>query len=136
VHAGFDFPGVRYPGMCQATRAGEWVTVSGQLAFKDGKLVGAGDAHAQALQCFTNLSAALALAGATLADVVKLTCYLTDIGAYAGYAAIKSTLFMSNPPTATAVIVAGLLVPEALIEVEALAYTGKTQSIASAPTAG
>jgi 2-iminobutanoate/2-iminopropanoate deaminase len=136
VHAGFDFPGVRYPGMCQATRAGDWVTVSGQLAFKDGKLVGAGDAHAQALQCFSNVSAALALAGATLADVVKLTCYLTDIRAYAGYAAIKSTLFMSNPPTGTAVIVAGLLVPDALIEVEALAYTGNTPTIAAGPATG
>jgi enamine deaminase RidA (YjgF/YER057c/UK114 family) len=120
--------------MCQATRAGDWVTVSGQLAFKDGKLVGTGDAHAQALQCFSNLATALALAGATLADVVKLTCYLTDISAYAGYAAIKSTLFMSNPPTGTAVIVAGLLVPEALIEVEALAYTGRTQTVAAGPT--
>ena len=136
MHAGFDFPGVRYPGMCQATRAGDWVTVSGQLAFKDGKLVGAGDAHAQALQCFSNLSTALALAGATLADVIKLTCYLTDISAYAGYAAIKSTLFMSNPPTGTAVIVAGLLVPDALIEVEALAYTGNTPTIAAGPATG
>jgi enamine deaminase RidA (YjgF/YER057c/UK114 family) len=136
VHAGFDFPGVSYPGMRQATRAGDWVTVSGQLAFKEGKLVGAGDAHAQALQCFSNLSTALALAGATLADVVKLTCYLTDLQAYAGYAAIKSTLFASNPPTGTAVIVAALLVPGALIEVEALAYTGKTQAVASGLATG
>lgn len=119
--------------MCQATRAGDWVTVSGQLAFKDGKLVGAGDAQAQAAQCFGNLSTALSLAGATLADVVKLTCYLTDINAYAGYAAVKSNLFASNPPAGTAVIVAGLLVPGALLEVEALAYTGKTQSGARGP---
>jgi len=34
------------------------------------------------------------------------------------------------------VIVAGLLVPEALIEVEALAYTGETQTIAAGPTTG
>jgi 2-iminobutanoate/2-iminopropanoate deaminase len=133
VHSGFDFEGVKYPAMCQAARAGDWVTVSGQLAFKDGRLVGEGDAHAQALQCFSNLAAALSLAGATLAEVVKLTCYLTDIKAYAGYAAIKATLFAHNPPAGTAVIVAGLLVPGAVMEVEALAYTGKGPIQAGAP---
>ncbi|HUA88227.1 MAG TPA: RidA family protein [Steroidobacteraceae bacterium] len=125
MHQSLDFPGVRWPGTSQAVRAGDWVTVSGQLAFKDGKLIGENDPHAQALQCFANLSAALSLAGAGFADVVKLTCFATSHTAYAGYAAIKATLFTERPPAGTAVIVAALLVPGALLEVEALAYVGQ-----------
>jgi 2-iminobutanoate/2-iminopropanoate deaminase len=78
----FDPPGMRFPGMSQAVRCGEWVTVSGQVALKNGQVVGAGDAAAQARQCFANIEAALAEAGASLSDIVTLRCYLTDKSAY------------------------------------------------------
>ena len=48
----FDPPGMRFAGMSQAVRCGEWITVSGQVALKDGQVVGVGDARAQAQQCF------------------------------------------------------------------------------------
>ena len=122
MHTSYDFAGIKWPGTCQMSGAGEWLLVSGQLALRDGKLVGENDPHAQAMQCFSNLSAVLSLADATLADVVKLTCFATSAAAYSGYAAIKSTLFTSRPPAGTTVIVAALLVPGALLEVEALAH--------------
>jgi len=111
-----------FTGMSQVVVEGPWIMVSGQLAMADGKLVGAGDPKAQARQCFANIEAGLKAAGATLADVVKLNCYVTEAAAYAGYAEVKNTLFKDRPPTGTTVIVAGLLVPGAVMEVEAIAH--------------
>ncbi len=118
----FDPPGMRFPGMSQAVRAGGWITVSGQVALKDGKVVGIGDPAAQARQCFANIEAALAAAGAALSDVVTLRCYLTDPSAYAGYAEVKNVLFANHPPASTTVIISALLLPELLMEVEAAAW--------------
>ncbi len=123
----FDPPGMRFAGMSQAVRCGEWITVSGQVALKDGKVIGTGDAEAQARQCFDNIAAALAEAGAGLEDVVSLRCYLTDKSAYAGYAAVKNVLFAEHPPASTSLIVTALLLPDLLMEVEAVAWTGARQ---------
>lgn len=118
----FDPPGMSFPGMSQAIRCGPLVMVSGQVALRDGAVAGVGDAHAQARQCFANISAALAEAGASIADVVTLRCYLVRQDSYAGYAAAKGELFNSAAPCSTVVIVAGLLMPELLMEVEAVAW--------------
>jgi enamine deaminase RidA (YjgF/YER057c/UK114 family) len=59
---------------------GRWVATAGQVALDDeGHLVGPGDLEAQAHQVFAHLNRALAAAGASFADIVKLNCYLTDI---------------------------------------------------------
>ena len=121
----FDPPGMRFPGMSQAVRCGEWITVSGQVALKDGQVVGIGDAAAQARQCFANIEAALAEAGASLDDVVSLRCYLVESAAYEGYAQVKSMLFQDKSPASTTVIISALLIPALLIEVEAVAWMGK-----------
>jgi len=76
---------------------------------------------AQARQCFANIEAVLQLAGATLDDVVALRCYLVDAEYYQAYAGVKNALFDANPPCGTAVIVKGLLSPDFLMEVEAVA---------------
>ncbi len=123
----FDPPGMKFAGMSQAVRCGGWITVSGQVALKDGKVVAAGDAAAQARQCFANIEAALAAAGATLADVVSLRCFLTAKSAYAGYGKVKNALFTGNPPASTAVIVSELLLPDLLMEVEATAWSPQPQ---------
>lgn len=116
-------PGMAFPGMSQAIRCGDWVTVSGQVALRDGQVVGPGDAAEQARQCFANIAAALAAAGAMMEHVTNLRCYLTTKSAYAGYAAVKNALFADHPPCSTAVIVAELLLPDLLMEVEATAYS-------------
>ena len=96
--------------------------VSGQIALDaQGNLVGHHDAQSQAAQCFDNLHQILQRAGMTLQDVVMLRCYLVTSDAYQGYASVKRRLFGDNPPPGTAVIVAGLLVPGALLEIEAVA---------------
>jgi enamine deaminase RidA (YjgF/YER057c/UK114 family) len=122
----FNPPGPGIVGLSQVVTVGSWITVSGQLAFLDGMLVGKGDPAAQVRQCFANISAALALADARLSDVVKLTCYLTDVAVYPAYSEVKASLFRDEPPAGTAVVVAGLLVPGALLEVEAVAFRRST----------
>ena len=115
-------PGMDFSGMSQASAFGGLVLVSGQVSLKDGKVFGAGDPEAQAKQCFANLLAALAEAGAQPEDVGLLRCYLTDQTAYAAYAAEKARIFGEIAPCGTAVIVSALLLPELLMEVEAIAF--------------
>jgi 2-iminobutanoate/2-iminopropanoate deaminase len=122
----FDPPGMRFAGMSQAVRAGDWISVSGQVALRDGEIVGIGDAAAQAEQCFANIEMALKAAGGTLADVVSLRCFLTVKSAYAGYSEIKNALFAGNPPASTTVVVSELLLPDLLMEVEAMAWSPPT----------
>ena len=124
----FDPPGMRFPGMSQAVRCGDWITVSGQVALKDGKVVGVGDPAAQARQCFDNIAAVLAEAGASLADIVSLRCFLTDKSAYQGYAEVKGMLFQKEAPASTTLIISALLFPDLLMEVEAVAWSGQLKS--------
>ncbi len=121
----FNPPGTRFPGMSQAVRAGDWITLSGQVALKDGKVVGVGDAAAQARQCFANIEAALAEAGASLRNIVSLRCYLVEKTAYEDYAKVKNILFEDHPPASTTVIISALLLPELLMEVEVAAWKGQ-----------
>ena len=102
--------------MSQAVRCGEMIFVSGQVALKDGQVVGVGDPAAQARQCFTNIAAVLAEADATLGDVVSVRCYLTDKAAYSGYAEVKNAIFADHPPASTTVVVAALLLADLLME--------------------
>ena len=55
----FDPEGMKFSGMSQAVKAGGRIYVSGQVALKDGEVVGLGDARAQAEQVFANLSIVL-----------------------------------------------------------------------------
>jgi 2-iminobutanoate/2-iminopropanoate deaminase len=113
-----------YAGMSQAVVAGGWAHVSGQVALRDGAVVGIGNGEQQAEQCFANIAAALNSAGASLEQIVKLTCYLTDKSAYAGYAAVRNRLLTVQAPASTVVIVKELLMPDLLMEVEAVAWMG------------
>jgi enamine deaminase RidA (YjgF/YER057c/UK114 family) len=110
------------PSFSQAVRDGLFVFVSGQVAVDEaGQLVGEGDCGAQTEQCFRNLERVLGQLGAGLADIVKLTCFLIDRGDYPAFAAVKAQRFATNPPASTGVIVAGLLIPGLLVEIEAIA---------------
>ena len=98
------------------------VFLSGQGAIAgDGSLVGEGDFEAQTRQVFENMRTVLEASGASLADIVKMTVYLTDIGQVRDYGRIKSEFIEGPQPASTAVGVSGLALPGMLIEVEAIA---------------
>jgi enamine deaminase RidA (YjgF/YER057c/UK114 family) len=112
------------PGFSHAvTGRGRWVAIAGQVALDDAdQLVGAGDLEAQARQVFANLSRALAAAGASFADVVKLNYYVTDISQLPVARAVRDEYVdTSRPPASTAVQVSALAMPELMIEIEAWA---------------
>jgi len=102
-------------------RAGEWLVCSGQLGLRAGELV-AGVA-AQVTQAVANLEALLAGEGASLADVVKTTVFLADIGDYQVMNQAYTAAFGDHRPARSAVAVAGLPLG-ALVEVEAWARPG------------
>ena len=93
------------------------------MAFDEsGQLVGRDDPEAQARQIFENLRRCLAAAGATFTDVVKLTYFVTDIASLNAVRRVRDTFVdTSRPPASSAVQVAGLILPELLMEIEALA---------------
>src|SRR5436190_23325971 len=81
-----------------AYRAGDLIFVSGQVAFGgDGKLV-PGGIEAEARQTLDNIAAALEQAGASLADVVKVTVWLTDLADLPAFNAIYATYFPTAAP--------------------------------------
>lgn len=98
------------------------VFVSGQAPVSaEGQLVGEGDFEAQAEQTFQNLEAVLEEAGASFADVVKLTAFLTDIARLRDYMQVKGRFIDGPQPASTALEVPALARPEMMIEVEAIA---------------
>jgi len=105
------------------TGRGRWVATAGQVALDDtGQLVGPNDPQEQARQVFANLGRALAAAGASFADVIKLNYYVTDITMLPAVRAIRDEYVdAARPPASTAVQVYALAMPGLVIEIEAWA---------------
>lgn len=99
------------------------VWTSGQVALDaDGSVVGAGDWEALTRAVMRNLTRALGAAGATWRDVFKLMYYVVDVGALETVRAVRDELVdVERPPASSLVRVAGLVRPELLIEIEAVA---------------
>lgn len=101
------------------------IFISGQIALDaNGQVVGKGDLRAQTQQVFENLKTALASAGATFADVVKLTTYIVNYKPDMRPALVEvraAYLPKENPPASTLVGVMALAREEFLIEIEAIA---------------
>ncbi|HZU05983.1 MAG TPA: RidA family protein [Chloroflexota bacterium] len=103
-------------------RGGGLVFVAGQVARdREGRIVGVGDIEAQTAQALENVQAVLAEAGCTLADVVKLTVYLTDMRHRERVSAVRRRYFGEHLPASTMVEVSKLGSPELLIEIDAIA---------------
>lgn len=104
----------------QAVRAGQLLFTAGQTGLRpDGRFVG-GSVADQAEQVMSNLEAVLAAAGCTFADVVKSTCYLTDMNDFKEFNAVYGSRFQGEPPARTTVAVAALPMG-AKVEVEMVA---------------
>ncbi|MFN8532768.1 MAG: RidA family protein [Dehalococcoidia bacterium] len=113
------FPAVGYS---HAYRVGNTIYCAGQVGVAvDRTLVGKGDMEAQCVQTFENLKRVLAAAGATMADVVKTTVYITDLANLAGLSKVRPRYLPDPGPAGTLVVVKSLASPDYLVEIEAIA---------------
>jgi 2-iminobutanoate/2-iminopropanoate deaminase len=105
----------------QAVRVGGFVFTAGQIPLDPttGQMV-EGGIEAQTRQALTNVSAVLEAAGTSLANVVKTTVFLADIGEFKAMNAVYAEFFPGAPPSRSAVQVAALPLG-ARIEIEAVA---------------
>jgi 2-iminobutanoate/2-iminopropanoate deaminase len=112
-----------------AVRAGGFLFVAGQVARgRDGAVVGEGDVEAQAAQVLENVQTVLATAGCTLRDVVKITCYLTDIRHRERVGVVRQRYFGETLPASTTVEVSNLGDRALLIEIDAVALVPERAS--------
>ncbi len=112
--------GTAHVPLSPAVRAGDFVFVSGQVpAGEDGQLVG-GTIEVQTRQVLKNIENALALAGATLADVVKTTVWLADARDFPAFNKVYASFFSDAPPARSTV--EARLMADIKVEIEAVAY--------------
>jgi len=111
------------PAFSPAVQVGELLFISGQVAQdNDGNTVGVGDCEAQTHHIMSRIRTIVESAGATMQDTVKITTFLTNIDNYPAFSKVRSATFPTSPPASSTVIVAGLVRPEFLIEIEAVVH--------------
>lgn len=113
-------PGYSY--VVEATGPNRLIFIAGQLGLDmENRLVG-DDFRSQADKAIENLKLALADAGATVKDVVKINNYLVDMSHIPIFREVRDKHFnMSAPPASTTVAISQLARPGALFEIEAIA---------------
>ena len=108
-----------------AVRGGDQLYVSGVAPLDvDGRVVGVGDPVAQARRIFENMGQILAAAGASFADVLKVTVYLKDVSHRQAINPVRQEFFGEARPASTLVEMSDLAVPGMLVEVDAVAWAG------------
>lgn len=112
-------------GYSRAVRVGDTVHVAGTTAQgPDGELVGRGDPAAQTRRCLAIIAEALEKVGASLDDVVRTRMYVTDISRWEPIARVHGEVFADIRPVTAMVEVKGIVDPDMLVEIEAVAIVG------------
>jgi enamine deaminase RidA (YjgF/YER057c/UK114 family) len=110
-------------GFSRAVVDGEWIFVAGTTGFDYAAMTIAEDPAEQARQTFRNIESALAGAGATLGDVVRVHYYVPNIADWPLIVPVLGEVFGTIRPAATALI-CGLVDPRMKIEIEVTARRG------------
>jgi 2-iminobutanoate/2-iminopropanoate deaminase len=111
----------------QCLVAGETIYISGQTGrTDDGRIGGDGSMLAQATNALSRIEALLEAAGATMADVAKLTIYVTDITKRAEIGEARRKFFTGDFPCSTLIEIKALAEPGLLIEIDAVAVHRRT----------
>jgi enamine deaminase RidA (YjgF/YER057c/UK114 family) len=106
-------------GYSRAVRAGNQIFVTGTTGIDEtGKVVGVGDAYAQAAQALRNIEAVLKRAGASMRHVVRTRMFVTDISRWREIGRAHHEAFHDILPATTMVQVNGLIDPDMLVEIE------------------
>ncbi|HMF08639.1 MAG TPA: RidA family protein [Thermoanaerobaculia bacterium] len=112
-------------GYSRAVRVGGAVYVAGTTAVDEaGQVIGENDPYRQARFIYAKIEKALREAGASLADVVRVRAFVTDIARWTEVARAQGEVFGEIRPAATLVQVSALVDPRLLVEIEADAVTG------------
>ncbi|MCL2523113.1 MAG: RidA family protein [Betaproteobacteria bacterium] len=107
----------------QAVRVGDTVYLSGQIGLDPASMQMAEGIDEQVVRVFENLKAVAVAAGGSLADVVKLNVFLTDLGHFAKVNEVMARYF-SEPYPARAAVGVKELPRGALVEADAVMFIG------------
>lgn len=107
-------------GYSRAVVDGEWIHVSGTTGYDYATMTISDDVATQCEQIFRNISAALAQAGSSLDDVIRVHYYLTDPAIFETIAPICGRYFAKALPAATALL-CQLIDPKMKLEIEVTA---------------
>lgn len=126
--SGTDRQELRVPGLAEpishytdAVRFGDLLFVSGLTPTDEhNNIVGGDDVAAQARQVLVNLDRVLKTAGATFADVLKVTVFLLDVNDRRAINPVRQEFFGNAKPASTLIEVRGLAIPGMKIEIEAV----------------
>ena len=113
-------------GYSRAVVDGEWIFVAGTTGFDYARMTIAEDVAEQARQAFRNIEAALAEAGASLADVVRVRYYVPNAADWPVIVPVLGGVFGAIRPAATAIF-CGLVDPRMKIEIEVTASRGTSR---------
>ena len=105
-------------------KVGDTIYTSGLVALdSDGNVIGE-DVYTQSSQVFKNIEDLLAVAGATMADVIKINTFLTDMSQYGEFSKARNEAFPTGVPASASYSTPALVLPSLLVEVEAISIIG------------